>query len=91
MEERLQKILAHAGFGSRRACEDYITASRVRVNGQIAILGQKADPTKDKITLDGKEVSVPKQKVYIALHKPRGVISAVTSPDPRPDRWRRHR
>ena len=84
MEERLQKILAHAGFGSRRACEDYITAKRVRVNGQVAELGQKADPEKDKITLDGKEVSVPKRKVYIALNKPRGVISAVTSPDPRP-------
>ena len=84
MEDRLQKILAHAGFGSRRACEDYITAKRVRVNGKIAELGQKADPEKDTITLDGKEVSVPKRKVYIALNKPRGVISTVTSPDPRP-------
>lgn len=83
MEERLQKILAHAGLGSRRACEDYITAGRVRVNGQIAGLGQKADADKDKITVDGKEVSVPKRKIYIALNKPRGVISAVTSPDPR--------
>ncbi len=84
MEERLQKILAHAGFGSRRACEDYLTAGRVRVNGKVAKLGQKADATKDKITLDGKEVSVPKRRTYIALNKPRGVISAVTSPDPRP-------
>lgn len=84
MEERLQKILAHAGFGSRRACEDYITAGRVRVNGEVAQLGQKADAEKDKITVDGKAVSVPKHKIYIALHKPRGVISAVTSPDPRP-------
>ena len=52
--ERLQKILAHAGYGSRRACEDFITAGRVRVNGQIAELGQKADPAADKITVDGK-------------------------------------
>ena len=84
MEERLQKILANAGHGSRRACEEYITAGRVRVNGQVATLGQKADPEKDKITLDGGAVSVPKRNIYIALHKPRGVISAVTSPDPRP-------
>jgi 23S rRNA pseudouridine2605 synthase len=84
MEERLQKILAHAGFGSRRACEDYITAGRVRVNGKVAELGQKADAEKDKITVDGREVVVPKRNIYIALNKPRGVISAVTSPDPRP-------
>lgn len=84
MEERIQKILAHAGFGSRRDCEDYLRAGRVRVNGELAELGQKADPVKDTITLDGKTVSVPKEYVYIALNKPRGVISAVTSPDPRP-------
>lgn len=84
MEDRLQKILAHAGLGSRRSCEDYITAGRVRVNGDIAVLGQKANADKDKITVDGKEITVPKRKVYIALNKPRGVISAVTSPDPRP-------
>lgn len=84
MKERIQKILAHAGFGSRRACEDYLRAGRVRVNGKLAELGQKADASKDTITLDGKTVSVPKEYVYIALNKPRGVISAVTSPDPRP-------
>ncbi|MBT3337521.1 MAG: rRNA pseudouridine synthase [Anaerolineae bacterium] len=84
MEERLQKILAHAGLGSRRGCEDYLTAGRVRVNGKVASLGQNADADKDTITVDGKEISVPKSKIYIALNKPRGVISAVTSPDPRP-------
>jgi 23S rRNA pseudouridine2605 synthase len=51
MEERLQKILSRAGFGSRRACEELIAKGRVAVNGQIAILGMKADPTKDKIWL----------------------------------------
>lgn len=45
MEERLQKILAQAGHGSRRSCEKYIQAGRVRVNGQVAKLGQKADPS----------------------------------------------
>src|SRR5512146_2157124 len=54
MQERIQKILAQAGYGSRRSCEEFITAGRVRVNGQVAQLGQKADPATDKITLDGR-------------------------------------
>ena len=84
MEERIQKILARAGLGSRRACEEYIAAGRVRVNGQVAVLGDKADSQRDKIQLDGKPVQVAEPFVYIALYKPRGVLSAVTSPDPRP-------
>jgi 23S rRNA pseudouridine2605 synthase len=84
MEERIQKILARAGFGSRRACEELIAAGRVRVNGQVAILGDKADSQRDKILLDGKPVLAAEPFVYIALHKPRGILSAVTSPDPRP-------
>jgi 23S rRNA pseudouridine2605 synthase len=77
MPERLQKILAHSGYGSRRSCEDLITAGRVRVNGQIAILGQKADPVVDKITLDGKPIAAAEALTYVALHKPRNVLSAV--------------
>lgn len=77
MEERLQKILAQAGLGSRRDCEEFILAGRVRVNGQVAIIGQKADPTQDRITCDGQPVKAPEQKVYIALHKPRMVLSTV--------------
>lgn len=49
-EERLQKILARAGFGSRRSCEELISAGRVRVNDKLAILGTKADPEIDSIT-----------------------------------------
>lgn len=79
--ERLQKILAQAGFGSRRSCEKFIQAGRVRVNGQVAKIGQKADPSKDKITLDGKPVATNVEYVYIALHKPRNVLSTV-SPEP---------
>jgi len=75
--ERLQKILAQAGYGSRRACEDFISAGRVRVNGKIAELGQKADPTTDKITLDGKPIVAAEALVYIALHKPRNILSTV--------------
>jgi 23S rRNA pseudouridine2605 synthase len=81
MEERLQKILAKAGHGSRRSCEGLIRAGRVRVNGQVAKIGQKADAAKDKITLDGKPVAANVEHVYIALHKPRNVLSTV-SPEP---------
>lgn len=84
MKERLQKILARAGYGSRRACEDIVAAGRVRVNGQIAALGDSADHVTDKIQVDGRLIQAPEPLVYIALNKPRGVISAVSSPDPRP-------
>jgi 23S rRNA pseudouridine2605 synthase len=79
MPERLQKILAQAGYGSRRACEDFIIAGRVRVNGQIAQLGQKADPAIDKITVDGKPIAAAEALTYIALYKPRMVLSTVES------------
>jgi pseudouridine synthase len=75
MEERLQKILARAGFGSRRACEELIRQGRVAVDGRVAELGQKADPDLAQITLDGKPVQVGKTRTYVALHKPRGVLS----------------
>lgn len=77
-QERLQKILAQAGFGSRRSCEKFIQAGRVQVNGQVAEIGQKADPSRDKITLDGKPVATNVDYVYIALHKPRNVLSTVS-------------
>ena len=77
MPDRLQKILAQAGYGSRRACEDFITAGRVRVNGKIAELGQKADPAIDKITVDGRPIAAVEALTYIALHKPRMMLSTV--------------
>lgn len=86
MEERIQKILAQRGYGSRRACEEFIRAGRVRVNGKVASLGAKADPMVDEIVLDGKKL--PKdapQKTYIILHKPRGVLSDLNEEDPRPN------
>ena len=79
MPERLQKILAQAGYGSRRASEDFISAGRVRVNGQLASLGQKADPAVDKITVDGKPIAAAESLTYIALYKPRLVLSTVES------------
>ena len=84
MEERLQKILARAGYGSRRSCEELISAGRVRVNGQAVGLGDKADAVKDKITLDGRPVTQAETLVYVALYKPRGVISTVSDPELRP-------
>lgn len=77
MQERLQKLLAHAGYGSRRACEDFIRAGRVRVNGQIASLGQKADPAVDTISVDGKTIAAAESLTYVALYKPRNVLSTV--------------
>jgi 23S rRNA pseudouridine2605 synthase len=77
MAERLQKILAQAGYGSRRACEEFISAGRVRVNGEVAELGRKADPAVDRITVDGRPLRAAEALVYVALNKPRNVLSAV--------------
>ncbi len=82
--ERIQKIMSRSGLGSRRACEKIIADGRVTVNGRRAELGMKADAVRDRITVDGKPIRAPEPLRYIALHKPRGVISAVSSPDPRP-------
>jgi 23S rRNA pseudouridine2605 synthase len=80
MVERLQKILARSGHGSRRACEEIIEAGRVRVNGEVAVLGSKADPAVDTITIDGHRLGVPEPLRYMALYKPRNVISSVDDP-----------
>jgi len=81
--ERLQKVLARAGFASRRAAEALITDGRVRVNGHIVSeLGAKADPHRDKIELDGRRVTL-EDPVYLVLHKPRGVISTMSDPEGR--------
>lgn len=86
MEERLQKVLARAGLGSRRACETLIDEGHIRVNGRIAKLGEKVDPQKVQITYDGRVVEIKdEEKVYIALYKPKGVLSDVGSKDPRPN------
>jgi 23S rRNA pseudouridine2605 synthase len=84
MEERLQKILSKAGLGSRRASEELILAQRVVVNGRVASLGDKADPQNDRILLDGHPIPSLEAPIYIALNKPRGVLSAVSANDPRP-------
>lgn len=83
MEERLQKLLAQAGYGSRRACEEFIVEGRVSVNGKVAILGQKADLSVDTVTVDGKSLAKPETMTYIALYKPRNVLSAAEGQDDR--------
>lgn len=76
--ERLQKIMARAGLGSRRQSEELIAAGRVRVNGRVAKLGDKADPGSDRIEVDGQRIVVADEPLlYIALNKPRGVISSL--------------
>lgn len=84
MEERLQKILAMAGYGSRRANEVLISAGRVTVNGKTVILGTKADRASDDIRVDGQQISqVAQEKIYIALNKPKNVLSDVDPKDER--------
>lgn len=76
--ERLQKVMAAAGIGSRRKCEELITAGRVQVNGKIVqTLGAKADPARDRIVVDGKQLQVAPSHHYYKIHKPRGVLSDV--------------
>jgi 16S rRNA U516 pseudouridylate synthase RsuA-like enzyme len=74
--ERLQKVLAAAGVGSRRKCEDLIAAGRVQVNGKIVqTLGVKVDPARDRIVVDGATVKPASTHRYYKVHKPRGVLS----------------
>ncbi len=76
-QERLQKILARAGLGSRRKCEELIAQGRVTVNGQVARLGMKADPLRDDIRVDGQRIRTVEPLVYIMVNKPRWVLSTM--------------
>lgn len=78
MKERLQKIISARGIASRRAAEKLILDGRVRVNGRVAMLGDKADPDKDKIEVDGIVLGAPAERVYIMLHKPRGYVTTMS-------------
>ncbi len=78
--ERLQKVLAEAGVASRRKCEEYITAGRVQVNGEVVTtLGVKVDPAQDQIKVDGRAIN-QQRKIYVLLNKPKGVITSATDP-----------
>jgi 23S rRNA pseudouridine2605 synthase len=82
--ERLQKVLAQAGLGSRRACEDLIAAGRVTVNGEVATLGTRADPEVDAIEVDGARIGVREGLVHYLLNKPAGVVTTASDPQGRP-------
>lgn len=82
-EERIQKILAHAGVASRRKSEDLIRAGRVTVNGRVATLGESADPEHDAIKLDGKRIHPPESYHYLLLNKPDGTVSTRHDPEGR--------
>ncbi|MGW1836651.1 pseudouridine synthase [Streptomyces sp. BBFR2] len=81
--ERLQKVLARAGMGSRRACEELIEQARVEVNGEIVLeQGVRVDPEKDEIKVDGLTVAT-QSYLFFALNKPAGVVSTMEDPDGR--------
>ncbi|MEG1857278.1 MAG: pseudouridine synthase [Pseudoflavonifractor sp.] len=78
MEERLQKLLSSCGVTSRRGAETYIEAGRVKVNGAVAHLGDKADLTCDKVEVDGKPLCPVAAHTYLMLHKPRGFVTTLS-------------
>jgi 23S rRNA pseudouridine2605 synthase len=82
--ERLQKVLARAGFGSRRACEILIDSGRVTVNGDVAELGRRVEVTCDVVAVDGAPVGVLPGLVYYLLNKPPGVVTTASDPEGRP-------
>jgi 23S rRNA pseudouridine2605 synthase len=85
VEERLQKILARAGFASRRGAEQLMREGRVTRNGEpVRELGSRADLDKDDVRVDGVRVKPPRSAVYLVLNKPRGVVSTRSDPERRP-------
>ncbi len=82
--ERVQKLIAAAGLGSRRRAEDWLRQGRVRVNGQVAGLGDRADPRRDRIELDGRPLAQPPPQRVLLLNKPIGVLCSCHDPHGRP-------
>ena len=82
--ERLQKFMAAAGLGSRRKCESIIEAGRVKVNDQVASLGDRVDPERDLVTVDDIPLDLDVEKSYFLLNKPSGYITTVKDYRKRP-------
>jgi len=82
---RLQRVLASAGLGSRRACEELIEEGRVEVDGQLVrVQGMRVDPDTAVIKVDGMRIASKPDHVYLALNKPKGVVSTMSDPEGRP-------
>jgi 23S rRNA pseudouridine2605 synthase len=82
--QRLQKVLARVGLGSRRACEELIADGRVTVNGERAVLGRRVDPAVDRVELDGVALALAPGLVHYVLNKPAGVLTTADDPQGRP-------
>ncbi len=78
MKERLQKIISAYGLASRREAEKLIEEGEVKVNGKTAVLGEKADPERDRIEVGGVRLTAAGERVYIMLHKPRGFVTTMS-------------
>lgn len=84
MKERLQKVLARGGYGSRRSAETLITSGRVHVNGAVVTeLGTQVDPEIDRVEVDGEALVLPSEHVYVAMNKPRGFVTTARDPQRR--------
>ncbi len=75
---RLQKFMADCGVASRRKSEELIAAGRVKVNGMVASVGDKVDPKRDTISVNGRKLTRDKNYIYIMLHKPRGYVTTMS-------------
>ena len=82
--QRVQKVLAAAGVGSRRACEELIADGRVEVDGKVVVLGARMDARNQVVTVDGERIPTNPDLVYIALNKPRGYVTTANDPEGRP-------
>jgi 23S rRNA pseudouridine2605 synthase len=83
---RLQKVMASAGVGSRRACEQLIAEGRVTIDGdQVAELGTRVDPETSVVRVDGERINLRSDLMYLAMNKPGGVVTAMSDPEGRPN------